>query len=169
MGRRLFPRPVSSIFTGCKASGMAAFFHNSALSCKGQRQAQALALCASLGLLPPFSATGGGGIRPRRARKRQKCMLVWCQALACSSGNNVFSTHQVTSAIVGPGTNRRFLPVAEIESAVRSSETSNLPCGELRRLSLRILTALVGDEPPMTACGGNFIGGEISRNKQSPL
>ena len=25
------------------------------------------------------------------------------------------------------------------------------------------------DEPPMTACGGNFIGGEISRNKQSPL
>ena len=25
-----------------------------------------------------------------------------------------------------------------------------------------------GDEPPMTACGGNFIGGEISRNKQSP-
>ena len=26
----------------------------------------------------------------------------------------------------------------------------------------------VGDEPPMTACGGNLIGGEISRNKQSP-
>ena len=25
-----------------------------------------------------------------------------------------------------------------------------------------------GDEPPMTACDGNFIGGEISRNKQSP-
>ncbi|MBR4331204.1 MAG: hypothetical protein IKP72_00845 [Clostridia bacterium] len=24
------------------------------------------------------------------------------------------------------------------------------------------------DEPPMTACGGNFIGGEINRNKQSP-
>ena len=26
-----------------------------------------------------------------------------------------------------------------------------------------------GDEPPMTACGGNFIGGEISRNEQSLL
>ena len=26
-----------------------------------------------------------------------------------------------------------------------------------------------GDEPPMTACGGNLIGGEISRNKQCPL
>ncbi len=25
------------------------------------------------------------------------------------------------------------------------------------------------DEPPMTACGGNIIGGEISRNKQCPL
>ena len=25
-----------------------------------------------------------------------------------------------------------------------------------------------GDEPPMTACGGNLIGGEISRNKQCP-
>ena len=25
-----------------------------------------------------------------------------------------------------------------------------------------------GDEPPMTACGGNFIGGEISRNEQCP-
>ena len=24
------------------------------------------------------------------------------------------------------------------------------------------------DEPPMTACGGNLIGGEISRNKQCP-
>ena len=24
------------------------------------------------------------------------------------------------------------------------------------------------DEPPMTACGGNFIGGEISRNEQCP-
>jgi hypothetical protein len=24
------------------------------------------------------------------------------------------------------------------------------------------------DEPPMTACGGNIIGGEISRNKQCP-
>ena len=26
-----------------------------------------------------------------------------------------------------------------------------------------------GDEPSMTACGGNIIDGEISRNKQSPL
>ena len=25
------------------------------------------------------------------------------------------------------------------------------------------------DEPPMTACGGNFIGGEIRRNEQCPL
>ena len=25
-----------------------------------------------------------------------------------------------------------------------------------------------GDEPPMTASGGNFIGGEIIRNKQCP-
>ena len=25
-----------------------------------------------------------------------------------------------------------------------------------------------GDEPPMIACGGNFIGGEIRRNKQCP-
>ena len=31
----------------------------------------------------------------------------------------------------------------------------------------RGLRPLVGDEPPMTACGGNLIGGEISRNKQS--
>ena len=106
LGRRLFPRPISPIFTGCKASGLAAF--------------------------------------SRRARKRQKCTFVWFQSLASNSGNNAFSTHQVTSAIAGPGTNRRFLPVAEIESAVRSSETSNLPCGELRRLSLRILTTLVG-------------------------
>ncbi len=33
-----------------------------------------------------------------------------------------------------------------------------------------ILGKTVGDEPPMTACGGNFIGGEISRkpaNKKS--
>ena len=88
--RRPFPRQISSIFTGCKASGMAAF--------------------------------------SRRARKRQECTFVWLQSLASSSGNNAFSIHQVTSAIVGPGTNRRFLPVAEIESAVRSSETSNLPC-----------------------------------------
>ena len=27
---------------------------------------------------------------------------------------------------------------------------------------------LEGDEPPMTACGGNLIGGEIIRNEQSP-
>ncbi|MCR4886346.1 MAG: hypothetical protein K5919_05470, partial [Clostridiales bacterium] len=26
-----------------------------------------------------------------------------------------------------------------------------------------------GDEPPMTACGGNLIGGEIIRNEQCPL
>ena len=103
---RLFPSPILPIFTGCKASGLAAF--------------------------------------SRRARKRQECTFVWLQSLASNSGNNAFSTHQVTSAIAGPGTNRRFLPVAEIESAVRSSETSNLPCGELRRLSLRILTTLVG-------------------------
>ena len=25
-----------------------------------------------------------------------------------------------------------------------------------------------GEEPPMTACGGNLIGGEISRNEQCP-
>ena len=25
------------------------------------------------------------------------------------------------------------------------------------------------DEPPMTACGGNLIGGEIKRNEQCPL
>ena len=25
------------------------------------------------------------------------------------------------------------------------------------------------DEPPMTACGGNFIGGEIKRNEHCPL
>ena len=28
--------------------------------------------------------------------------------------------------------------------------------------------ALARDEPPMTACGGYFIGGEISRNEQCP-
>ena len=27
---------------------------------------------------------------------------------------------------------------------------------------------LEGDEPPMTACGGNLIGGEINRNEQCP-
>ena len=32
----------------------------------------------------------------------------------------------------------------------------------------RAVTALAQDEPPMTACGGIFIGGEISRNKQCP-
>ena len=34
----------------------------------GQRQALAVGLCVSLGLLPPSSATGGGGIRSRFAR-----------------------------------------------------------------------------------------------------
>ena len=42
---------------------------------------------------------------------------------------------------------------------------------ELPKLSPPNIFARSGsrDEPPMTACGGNFIGGEISRNKQSPL
>ena len=101
--RRPFLLRISPIFTGCKASGMAAFFHNSALSCKGQRQAQALALCASLGLLPSISATGGGGMRPRRARKRQKSSITRHQSLASNSGNNACFTHQVTSAAAGPG------------------------------------------------------------------
>ena len=132
-----------SYFPGCFASGLAAFFHNSALSRKGQRQAQTLALCASLGLLPPFSATGGGGIRPRQARSTTASSRA-SSVSPSNSGNYVFSGNRLISAIAGPGTNRRFPPVAEIESAVRSAETSNLPCGELRRLSLRILTALVG-------------------------
>ena len=37
----------------------------------------------------------------------------------------------------------------------------------IRYRGSRDLRPLVGDEPPMTACGGNLIGGEISRNKQS--
>ncbi|MBR0219389.1 MAG: hypothetical protein IJQ33_09325, partial [Clostridia bacterium] len=37
-----------------------------------------------------------------------------------------------------------------------------------RKRGSREIISLVGDEPPMTACGGSFIGGEISRNKQSP-
>ena len=35
-------------------------------------------------------------------------------------------------AKAGPGTNRRQPPVADVLPAVRSTETSNLPCGELR-------------------------------------
>ena len=134
--RRPFSRPFSPIFTGCKASGLAAFSHNSALSRKGQRQAQALALCASLGLLPPFSATGGGGIRPRRARKRQECTLFGL----------TFCKQQREQRFLYPPSNFRYcgsrdeppMTASGISSAVRSSETSNLPCGELRRLSLQI-------------------------------
>ena len=33
----------------------------------------------------------------------------------------------------------------------------------------RVLRTLAQGEPPMTACGGNLIGGEISRNEQCPL
>ncbi len=42
---------------------------------------------------------------------------------------------------------------------------------ELPKLSPPHIFARSGsrDEPPMTACGGNLIGGEIKRNEQSPL
>ena len=40
-------------------------------------------------------------------------------------------------------------------------------CGMVKNDSVPFMGFLEGDEPPMTACGGNFIGGEISRNKQS--
>ena len=38
----------------------------------------------------------------------------------------------------------------------------------IRKCGSREIISLVGDEPPMTACGGNLIGGEFRRNKQCP-
>ena len=43
---------------------------------------------------------------------------------------------------------------------------------QLRKAACSIsyaVSAYGGDEPPMTACGGYFIGGEISRNEQVPM
>ena len=97
-----------SYFPGCFASGLAAFFHNSALSRKGQRQAQTLALCASLGLLPPFSATGGGGIRPRQARSTTASSRA-SSVSPSNSGNYVFSGNRAISAIAGPGCSTPWL------------------------------------------------------------
>ena len=51
----------------------------------------------------------------------------------------------------------------------RQAELVRLP--QLRYFAgcgTRGIIPLVQDEPPMTACGGNLIGGEISRNKQCP-
>ena len=55
---------------------------------------------------------------------------------------------------VGPGTNRRQPPVADALPAVRSTETSNLPCGELRRLRLRTDGPWFGGSGAEEAPGG---------------
>ena len=43
------------------------------------------------------------------------------------------------------------------------------PAVDWKDIRLGAVMASGPDEPPMTACGGNFIGGEIRRNEQCPL
>ena len=43
------------------------------------------------------------------------------------------------------------------------------PAVDWKYARLGDVMASAPDEPPMTACGGNFIGGEIRRNEQCPL
>ncbi|MBR0409205.1 MAG: hypothetical protein IJI53_14340, partial [Clostridia bacterium] len=58
-----------------------------------------------------------------------------------------------------------FLGPEALKFSVTPARQANVVC-----LSQRRNFASYGfrDEPPMTACGGNLIGGEISRNKQRP-
>ncbi len=64
---------------------------------------------------PAFSFARELSWRYRKHQAHAVCFLICCIARA------------------GPGTNRRQPPVADALPAVRSTETSNLPCGELRR------------------------------------
>ena len=79
-----------------------------------------------------------------------------------SSFRRILSVFQVCFiARTGPGTNRRQPPVADALPAVRSTETSNLPCGELRRLRLRTDVPGSGDrglkKPPLLRTAGNSL------------
>ena len=75
--------------------------------------------CLFFGKSPAFSFARELSWRYRKHQAHAVCFLICCIARA------------------GPGTNRRQPPVADALPAVRSTETSNLPCGELRRLRLR--------------------------------
>jgi hypothetical protein len=65
-----------------------------------------------------------------------------------------------------------FLGPEVLKLSVTPTRQAELVClPQLRYFAYcgsRAVTALAQDEPPMTACGGILIGGEISRNKQCP-
>ena len=65
-----------------------------------------------------------------------------------------------------------FLGPEALKFSITPARQAELVClSQLRYFAScgsRAVTALAQDEPPMTACGGIFIGGEISRNKQCP-
>ena len=114
LGRRLFPRPILSIFTGCFASGLAAFSRRTGAQ----------------------SAPGKGKGMPQG---KARFPLGHSLAFSCARKPQTFRSPRLT------GGGCLFSPASDFASYGSR------------------------DEPPMTACGGNFIGGEISRNKQSPL
>ena len=73
-------------------------------------QARAPALCASLGLLPPASATGGGGIRPP-GPIRPMILDLWKQAYAgCNAEKNENRGFRPKKGKKNPGESARVFP-----------------------------------------------------------
>ena len=63
------------------------------------------------------------------------------------------------------GRPRGKISVRSVDDRTKFSFLADLPPGKPAGLTGK---SVRGDEPPMTACGGNFIGGETGRNEQCP-
>ena len=69
----------------------------------------------------------------------------------------------IFSAEAGPEGPDQKISGGSVDDQMKFSYLAVFPPGN----SVGILGKTVGDEPPMTACGGNLIGGEISRKGAS--
>ena len=89
------------------------------------------------------------------------------QSIRGKPGNNpqgkVYFPPRIFPGFLGPEALKLSVtPARQAELVFLFQQRKIAYCGS------RAVTALAQDEPPMTACGGNLIGGEISRNKQCP-
>ena len=68
-----------------------------------------------------------------------------------------------------PDLTRGMIPLDPHKQKLLGSTKKQAPAADWKVTRLGAVMASGPDEPPMTACGGNFIGGEIRRNEQCPL
>ena len=102
--------------------------------------------------------------------KRNCAAYTICVLKICMKGKiTITSPTKGIRWAFSPDLTRGMIPLDPHRRMLHDSTRKQTPAVDWKDIRLGAVMASGPDEPPMTACGGNSIGGEIRRNEQCPL